>query len=112
MKYYIRYSNSKTFMGKTLVSNKGNTITIHKLNRHAIGLFYDNIRTLVAKQKELDEIYIKIAPDLSIYPNLILPIVGVIEYYRSLGIIVKFRRLDPRYSDLVNPKNIQRNLEY
>ena len=106
MKYYIRYSNSKTFMGKTLVSNKGNTITIHKLNRHAIGEFYENIRTLVDKQK-FTKIRVKIASGLSIYPNQILPSVGVAEYYRSLGIIVEFRSLDPRYSELANPKKYQ-----
>lgn len=85
------------------VSNQGTTITIHKLSNLAIGEFYENIRTLVDKQN-VPKIWVKIASDLSIYPNQILPIVGVTEYYRRLGIIVEFRSHDTRYSELVNPK--------
>lgn len=85
------------------MSCQGNTITIHGLNYYAVGQFYDNIRSLVYAQ-ETKNVFIKMAQNISIYPNQILPIVGVIEYYRSQGISFEFRNLPSRYSGLVNPQ--------
>lgn len=85
------------------MTSQGDTITIHGLNYYAVGQFYDNIRSLVYAQKTKN-VFIKIAQNISIYPNQILPIVGVIEYYRSQGISFEFRNLPSRYSGLVNPQ--------
>ena len=90
-------------MSKKKVTSQGDTITIHGLNYYAVGQFYDNIRSLVYAQ-ETKNVFIKIAQNISIYPNQILPIVGVIEYYRSQGISFEFRNLPSRYSGLVNPQ--------
>lgn len=88
-------------MGKRMVSCQGDTITISKLNYYAVGQFYDNIRSLVAA-REIDPVFVEIASDIAIYPNQILPIIGVIEYYKSQGVSVKFRNLDPRCFSLVD----------
>ena len=86
-----------------MVSCQGSTITIHGLNYYAVGQFYDSIRSLVYAQ-ETKNVSIKIAQNISIYPNQILPIVGVIEYYRGQGISFEFRNLPSRCSGLVNPQ--------
>lgn len=88
-------------MGKKIVSCQGDTITIRKLNYYAVGQFYDNIRSLVTA-REFDPLFVEIAPDIPIYPNQILPVIGVIEYYRSQGIRIKFRNLDSRCIGLMN----------
>ena len=90
-------------MNEKKVSYQGNTITIHRLNYYAVGQFYDCIRSLVGVQG-CKAVFIKIAPNISLYPNQILPIVGVIEYYRSQGISVEFRTPNPMYSELVTPQ--------
>ena len=85
------------------VKLQGNTIVIHKLEGRSVGEFYTCLRTLCSSQ-ENSEIELKISPENSIYPNWILPVVGVLEYYKSKGISVKFKDLDPRYSDVMNPQ--------
>ena len=83
------------------MSCQGDTITIRKLNYYAVGQFYDNIRSLVTA-REFDSLFVEIVPDIPIYPNQILPVIGVIEYYRNQGIRVKFRNLDSRCIGLMN----------
>lgn len=91
------------YMSKKKVTSQGNTITIHRLNYYAVGQFYDNIRSLVYTQG-LKNVFVKIAPNISLYPNQILPIIGVIEYYRSQGVSVEFKNLASGYVGLVKPK--------
>ena len=91
------------YMSKKKVTSQGNTITIHRLNYYAVGQFYDNIRSLVYTQG-LKNVFVKIAPHISLYPNQILPIIGVIEYYRSQGVSVEFKNLASGYVGLVKPK--------
>ena len=90
-------------MSKKKVTSQGNTITIHRLNYYAVGQFYDNIRSLVYTQG-LKNVFVKIAPNISLYPNQILPIIGVIEYYRSQGVSVEFKNLASGYVGLVTQR--------
>ncbi|WP_455108708.1 STAS-like domain-containing protein [Porphyromonas sp.] len=82
---------------------QGNTIVIRKLEGRSIGEFYACLRTLFSSQ-ENSEIELEISPGNPIYPNWILPVVGVLEYYKNKGISFKFKDLDSRYVDVVNPR--------